>query len=121
MKLEIHIHNYNHGGIGETRILAAISQLKELIQTMSQATIDQLTAQIETAKATIVEKVAAESQQVKDFIAAHPELDTTALESAVAGLGSLSDSVSGIFPDAPTPDPEPEPEPEPEPVPEPEV
>ncbi len=67
---------------------------------MSQEKIDQLTAAVEEAKTTIVEKIAAESQQVQDFIASHPDLDTSALESAVAGLGSLSDSVSGIFPDA---------------------
>ncbi len=114
MKFEIHIHNHNHGGIEETRILAAINQLKEKIMS-TQDTLNQLAEQVEAAKATIVEKIAVESQQVQDFIAAHPDLDTTALESAVAGLNSLGDSVAGIFPDAPTPDPEPEPEPVPEP------
>lgn len=108
MKLEIHIHNHNHGGIEETRILAAINQLKEKIMS-TQDTLNQLAEQVETAKTTIVEKIAVESQQVQDFIAAHPELDTSGLENAVAGLNSLGDSVSGIFPDAPTPEPEPEP------------
>ena len=111
MKIEIHIHKHK-GGCGE--VLAAIDQLKEFLVMANQETLDQLTAQIESAKATIVENVAAESQQVQDFIAAHPDLDTTALEAAVAGLNALGDSVAGIFPDAPTPEPEPEPVPEPE-------
>lgn len=117
MKFEIH-HHYHYHGLEEGDILAAIDQLKEQIIMSNQDTINQLTEQIETAKATIVEKIAVESQQVQDFIAAHPELDTTGLASAVAGLGAIGDSVAGIFPDAPTPDPEPEPEPEPVPEPE---
>ena len=107
MKFEIHIHK--HKGGCEAKFLAAIDEFKELLMS-TQDTLNQLAEQVETAKATIVEKIAVESQQVQDFIAAHPELDTTALEAAVAGLNSLGDSVAGIFPDAPTPEPEPEPE-----------
>lgn len=72
----------------------------------TQDTLNQLATQVEEAKTTITTKIAEESQQVQDFIAAHPELDTAQLESAVAGLATLSDSVSGIFPDAPVPTPE---------------
>lgn len=100
MKLEIHIHNHNHGEDSKS-VLAELNQIKELIVMSTQETINQITTQIETAKATITEKIATESQQVQDFIAAHPEVDTSQLQSAVDGLNSLGDSIGGIFPDAP--------------------
>lgn len=72
----------------------------------TQADIDNLTAAVEAAKTEITTKIAEESQQVQDFIAAHPDLDTSALESAVAGLGSIGASVDAIMADA-APEPPP--------------
>lgn len=66
----------------------------------TQEQINTLTAAVEAAKTEITTKIAEESQQVQDFIAAHPDLDTSALESAVAGLGAIGASVDAIMADA---------------------
>lgn len=69
----------------------------------TQEQLDALTAALEVAKTEIVTKVAEESQQVQDFIAAHPDLDTSALESAVSGLAGIGASVDAIMADAAPP------------------
>lgn len=117
MKLEIHIHNHNHG-LEDIRVFAAIREIKEMLMA-TQEQLDQLATQIEEAKTTITSKIAEETAQVQEFIASHPDLDTTKLESAVSNLNGLGDAVSGIFPDAPPATEPPAEEPPPPPATEP--
>jgi NADH/NAD ratio-sensing transcriptional regulator Rex len=106
MRFDVHIHH--HGSAADACILQQLDQIKEILMS-TQADIDALTQQVNAATAEIVQKIEEESQQVQDFIASHPDIDTSALESAVAGLNSIAESVDNIMPDAPV---------EPEPVPE---
>lgn len=50
--------------------------------------------------------IANETQQVKDFIASHPELDTSALEGVTDNLDKIVNSIPSVFPDAPASEPE---------------
>lgn len=57
-------------------------------------------AQIQRANAALDDialAVAAEAQQVADFIAAHPSVNTSALEGVVARLTSAKDSIGTVF------------------------
>lgn len=92
-------------------------KLEQIIMTQEEFNVKieaintQVTA-IGTTLDTVASDVAAEKQQVADFIAAHPDLDTSALDAVVTNLGAIKDrvastatDVTGIFPDPPPPPP----------------
>src|SRR4051812_25051805 len=99
MRIDIHIHH--HYGEGAA-ILDGLSQIKELIE-MSQEKFDEQVAAIngklDGIGATLQsnaetlnrasQDLAAERQQISDFIAAHPETDTSALSGVLSRLSSI--------------------------------
>lgn len=86
----------------EDTILEEIQKInRRLTKMATQADIDALTASVQASTAAIVTKIEEETQEVKDFIAANPSIDTSALSNAVAGLESIAADVDNILPDAP--------------------
>ncbi len=57
--------------------------------------------------------IAAEAQQIADFIAANPSVNTSALDGVVSRLESVDESVNTVFDANPTP-PQPTPDTDPE-------
>jgi septal ring factor EnvC (AmiA/AmiB activator) len=68
-------------------------RLKRIMK--SQEEFDRQVAEINAKLDQVGEQIAAESQQIRDFIAQNPSVDTSALDGVVARLDSLN--VSGIF------------------------
>lgn len=64
------------------------------------ATQESFDAQIQRANAALQNigtQIAAEGQEIRDFIAQNPSIDTSALEGVVANLETVGASVEGIF------------------------
>lgn len=109
MKFEITINKYKNR-LSEVRILAAINQLKETIMA-NQADFDAKVAAINskldelgTGLSAVEEAVHLEAEQIRQFIADNPTIDTSALDEVAARLdtassdvANLSNSVAGIF------------------------
>lgn len=64
----------------------------------TQAEFDAQVASINESITALTNAVAAEAEQVQAFIAAHPELDTSALATVKTNLDALSTSVTQIDP-----------------------
>lgn len=45
--------------------------------------------------------VASEAQQIRDFIEAHPQVDTSALDGVLTRLEGVNESIGGVFEPAP--------------------
>lgn len=64
---------------------------------MSQEEFNQKIEKANIALDGITETIKSEAQQIKDFIAAHPEVDTSGLDGVVSRLEGVSSSVGSIF------------------------
>lgn len=93
-------------------LVSFVIWLKDILETImaTQAEFDAQLARMNTKLDALGTQISDEAQQIRDFIEANPDLDTTGLEAVVSRLDAID--VSGIF-EPPTP-PEPTPEPEPE-------
>jgi signal transduction histidine kinase len=104
MRINVHVHHHYDG---LAAVLAKLQTLEDLIK-MSQEEFDEkmrlLNEKLDgigesvTAAATAIEEVRqaviSEGQQIRDFIAAHPDLDTSALDGIVSRLDNVSSSLS---------------------------
>lgn len=81
-----------------------VFQIKRSLKTImgNQAQFDAQVATLNTKIDAVGEKVTSEAQQIRDFIAANPTVNTEALEGVAARLDNLGSSVAGIFEPTPT-------------------
>lgn len=63
----------------------------------NQADFDTKITRANTALDEIATAVAAEAQQISDFIAANPSVDTSALDGVVERLEGVNESIAGVF------------------------
>jgi len=98
-------------------LLSIFNQLRQLnrrtkIIMKTQEEFDAQIAAMKESLDAIPAAIEAEGQQIRDFIAANPGLDTSALDGVVERLGGVAESIGTVF--TPT-EPEVEAEPEAEP------
>lgn len=116
MEININIHKNR---LSEVRILASLNQLKEIImgtQADFDAKVEAINAKLDglaTGLSAAEEAVHLEAEQVRQFIADNPSVDTSALDgvaerldTASSDVARISGSVAGIMADAPPTDPE---------------
>ena len=63
----------------------------------NQEEFDAQIARANAALENVGTAIATEGQQIRDFIAANPSVDTSALEGVVTNLEAVANSVAGIF------------------------
>jgi hypothetical protein len=102
-QMRIEIHQYHHYG-AEAVILDGLKDLRRLIQ-MSQEEFDQKIGQIHERFDGVTAAIAAEGQQIREFIAANPSVDTSALQGVLDRFEGLDTSVSDIFTPPAAPEP----------------
>lgn len=80
-------------------IFSNLNQLRKETKTImgNQADFDAKIASADTKLDSLSEQIAAEGQQVRDFIAANPSVDTSALDSVVSRLDDLGGGIGSIF------------------------
>lgn len=96
MRIDIHHHHrYSHSAA----IFSELQSIGRLVkQIMSkQAQFDLQIGDINTKLDGIGSSIESERQQISDFIAANPAVDTSALQGVSDRLSTLGDSVGGIF------------------------
>ena len=77
---------------------------RSLKQIMSnQMEFDEKITRANTALDEVTVAISAEGQQIRDFIAANPAVDTSALDGVVTRLESVNESIGGVFEAAPEP------------------
>ncbi len=81
---------------------AELLSIKSIIMS-NQAEFDSQVANLNTKLDAVSSNVLAEKAEIEAFIAAHPDLDTSALEAVASRLDGIGVSVSDIFtaPEAP--------------------
>lgn len=90
-------------GTGTTAILAAIADLKQELQTMSQTNqqhADAIAAQLTTIDATLKTGIAAITAEIADLKTANPAVDFSGVDAAVATLGTDVAAAAAIPPAA---------------------
>lgn len=93
---------------GTITILAAIADLKQELGTMSETTqqhVDALAAQLTTMDATLKAGITSITDEIAALKTANPTVDFTALDSAVAAMGTDVAAVAAIPPAPPPPAP----------------
>jgi len=98
-KLTAFLENLCQPSGNTDQILSELQQIKEILNTMpTQAEFDAQVASINESITALTNAVAAEAAQVQAFIDAHPDLDTSKLDTVKANLDALSTSVAQIDP-----------------------
>jgi hypothetical protein len=82
----------------------AISQLNERIATMAtQADVDAITTQVDQVATDLANAKTALQQEIDQLASANPQLNLTALQSAVQPLDGAVQALDALKPDSPPP------------------